>query len=48
VPSNENDIQAYAHAMATPIDVHFATLIDIKNPATLRGMVFGIIAHENG
>ncbi len=34
--------------MATRIGVHPTAPIDIKNPATLRGMVLGIIVHENG
>ena len=47
-PSSENDTMAYARAVATRIGVHPADTIDIKNPATLRGMVLGIIIHENG
>ncbi len=47
-PSSENDTQAYARAVATRIGVHPTAPIDIKNPATLRGMVVGIIVHENG
>ncbi|WP_296268376.1 structural protein P5 [Pseudomonas sp. UBA6562] len=47
-PSNENDTQAYARAVATRIGVDPTTMIDIKSLATLRGMVAGIIAHENG
>ncbi|WP_434771285.1 structural protein P5 [Pseudomonas entomophila] len=47
-PSTENDTQAYARAVATRIGVHTTAPIDIKNPATLRGMVVGIIVHENG
>ncbi|MFK3725696.1 hypothetical protein ACI2KE_17910 [Pseudomonas monteilii] len=48
VPSNENDIQAYVHAITTHIDVHFTALINIKNPAMQRWMVLGIIVHKNG
>ncbi|WP_151883854.1 structural protein P5 [Pseudomonas putida] len=47
-PSNENDTQAYAAAVAKRIGVRPTDPINIKNPATLRGMVLGIIAHENG
>ena len=47
-PNNENDTQAYARAVAMRIGVHPTAIIDIKSPATLRGMVAGIIAYENG
>ncbi|WP_176509456.1 MULTISPECIES: structural protein P5 [Pseudomonas] len=47
-PSNENDTQAYASAVAKRIGVRTTDPIDIRNPATLRGMVLGIIIHENG
>ncbi|RFQ01271.1 structural protein P5, partial [Pseudomonas putida] len=47
-PSNENDTQAYAAAVAKRIGVRPTDPINIKDPATLRGMVLGIIVHENG
>lgn len=47
-PSNENDTQAYASAVAKRLGVRPTDPINIKDPATLRGMVLGIIAHENG
>mgnify|MGYP006150708539 CR=1 FL=1 len=47
-PSNENDTQAYAAAVAKRLGVRATDPIDIKDPATLRGMVLGIIIHENG
>ena len=47
-PSNENDTQAYASAVATRLGVRAMDPIDIKDPATLREMVLGIIIHENG
>ncbi|MEG0245053.1 hypothetical protein D3C81_725340 [compost metagenome] len=47
-PNNENDTQAYAAAVAKRLGVRARDLIDIKDPATLRGMVLGIIIHENG
>ncbi|MBF8674800.1 structural protein P5 [Pseudomonas fulva] len=47
-PSNENDTQAYARAVSTRIGVRPTDVINIKDPAVLRGMVVGIIVHENG
>ena len=47
-PSNENDTQAYAVAVAKRLGVRPTDTINIKDPATLRGMVLGIIVHENG
>ena len=47
-PSSENDTQAYASAVAKRLGVRPTDPIDIKNRATLRGLVVGIIVHENG
>ncbi|MFT0520501.1 structural protein P5 [Pseudomonas faucium] len=47
-PSNENDTQAYAAAVAKRLGVGTTDPINIKDPVTLRGMVLGIIVHENG
>ncbi len=47
-PSNENDTQAYAGAVAKRLGVGITDPINIKNLATLRGMVVSIIVHENG
>ena len=47
-PSNENDTQAYAGAVAKRIGVRTTDPINIKDPATLKGMVISIIIHENG
>lgn len=47
-PSNENDTQAYAAAVAKRLGVRTTDPINIKDPATLREMVVGIIVHENG
>ena len=47
-PSSENDTLAYAAAVAKRIGVRSTDPINIKDPATLRGMVVGIIVHENG
>ena len=47
-PSSENNTQAYAYAVARRIGVQPTGPINIKDPATLRGMVLGIIIHENG
>ncbi|MCI1036314.1 structural protein P5 [Pseudomonas putida] len=47
-PSNENDTQAYASVVAKRLGVRTTDAINIKDPATLRGMVLSIIIHENG
>lgn len=47
-PSNENDTQVYASAVAKRIGVRTTEPIDIRHPATLKGMVISIIIHENG
>ncbi|SUD80247.1 structural protein P5 [Pseudomonas putida] len=47
-PSNENDTQAYASAVAKRLGVKPTDPINIKDSATLRGMVLSIIIHENG
>ncbi|KWW18784.1 structural protein P5 [Pseudomonas putida] len=47
-PSNENDTQAYASAVAKRLGVRATDPINIKDQATLRGMVVSIIIHENG
>ena len=47
-PSNENDTKAYAAAVAKRIGVRPTDPINIKDRATLRGLVVGIIVHENG
>lgn len=47
-PSSENDTQAYAAAVAKRLGVRATDPINIKDPITLRGMVLGIIIHENG
>lgn len=47
-PANENNTQAYAAAVAKRLGVRPTDPINIKDPATLRGMVLSIIIHENG
>ncbi len=47
-PSNENNTQAYAAAVAKRLNVRPTDPINIKDPATLRGMALSIIIHENG
>lgn len=47
-PANENNTQAYAAAVAKRLGVKPTDPINIKDPATLRGMVLSIIIHENG
>lgn len=47
-PSNENDTQAYASAVARRLGVAPTDPINIKDPVTLRATVLAIITHENG
>lgn len=47
-PSNENDTQAYADAVAKRLGVGITDPIDIKDRSTLRVFVENIIIHENG
>ncbi|WP_430317009.1 structural protein P5 [Pseudomonas sp. p1(2021b)] len=47
-PTNENDTQAYASAVAKRLGVRTTDPINIKDPATLRVFVESIIIHENG
>ncbi|SDE14792.1 hypothetical protein SAMN05216185_11759 [Pseudomonas guariconensis] len=47
-PSNENDTDAYALAVAKRLGVRTTDPINIKDPATLRVFVESIIIHENG
>lgn len=47
-PANENDTKAYAAAVAKRLGVGITDPINIKNLATLRGLVISIIIHENG
>ncbi|WP_296267728.1 structural protein P5 [Pseudomonas sp. UBA6562] len=47
-PSNENDTQAYAQAVAERLGVQTTDSIDIKDSTVLRGIVLAIIVHENG
>lgn len=47
-PSNENNTQAYAATVARRLGVRTIDPINIKDPATLRGMVVSIIIDENG
>ncbi|HKS12935.1 MAG TPA: structural protein P5 [Pseudomonas sp.] len=47
-PASENNTQAYAAAVAKRLGVKPTDSINIKDPATLRGMVLSIIIHENG
>lgn len=47
-PSFENNVEAYASAVAKQMGVHPDQVINFKDYDTLRGLVVGIIAHENG
>ncbi|WP_374046124.1 structural protein P5 [Pseudomonas protegens] len=47
-PSNENNTQAYAAAIAKRLGVGVRDSINMADPKTLRETVLGIIVHENG
>lgn len=47
-PGNENDTEAYIGAVAKALGVQPNQVIDVRLPATLRGLVVAIIRHENG
>lgn len=47
-PGNENNTEAYIAVVAKRLGVKPGEVIDIKNPATLREVMLGIIIHENG
>lgn len=47
-PGNENDTEAYVGAVAKALGVQPHQVIDVRLPATLRGLVVAIIRHENG
>ena len=47
-PSNENNTQAYAAAIAKRLGVGLRDSINMADPNTLRETVLGIIVHENG
>ena len=47
-PSNENDTQSYAQAIAKRLGVGIRDCIDITKQKVLREAVVGIIVHENG
>lgn len=46
-PSFENDTRAYARHVASLMSVDPNQILDIKDYDTMRGLVTGIIAHEN-
>lgn len=46
-PSFENDVGAYAAHVAKVVGVSADTRINLKDYATMRAVVVGIIAHEN-
>lgn len=47
-PGNENNTEAYIAALCKRLGVKPNDVIDITNPTTLRGVMLGIIIHENG
>lgn len=46
-PGNENDTEGYIGAVAKALGVQPNQVIDVRMPATLRGLVVAIIRHEN-
>ena len=47
-PSNENNTNAYAAAIAKRLGIGVRDSIDVSKPETLLQVVTGIIVHENG
>lgn len=47
-PGNENDTEAYISSVAKALCVQPNQVINVRLPATLRGLVMAIIRHENG
>lgn len=47
-PGVENDTKAYIQAVASGLGVRPDQVLQINNPTTLKGLVMGIIKHENG
>lgn len=46
-PPNENDTGAYARAVARHLGLEPGEVIDVKDYGTMKGLIVGIIAHEN-
>ena len=46
-PPNENDTGAYVRAVARHLGLEPGEVIDVKDYDTMKGLVVGIIAHEN-
>jgi len=47
-PESENDTEAYIAAVAHTVGVNPNVHIDVTNLKIMRGLVMGIIQHENG
>ncbi|WP_299795901.1 hypothetical protein [Ramlibacter sp.] len=47
-PASENDTGAYVNAVAGQLGVGPTQPLDLKNPATMSGLVQAIVKHENG
>lgn len=47
-PENENNTQAYAAHVRKVLGVRVGDVIDVHDYETMRGIVHGIIKHENG
>lgn len=47
-PPGENDTGAYARAVSKRLGVAPTDVIDVRRLGVLRGLVLGIIEHENG
>jgi hypothetical protein len=48
VPGYKTNTKAYAEAVAKRLVVLTSDPVNIKNSATLHGMILGIIIHESG
>src|SRR3546814_12791556 len=47
-PAGENNTEAYAKHVASLINADPDMIVDVKNYSIMRGLVIGIIKHENG
>src|SRR3546814_11135326 len=46
-PAGENNTEAYAKHVASLINADPDMIVDVKNYSIMRGLVIGIIKHEN-
>src|SRR3546814_11821528 len=47
-PAGENNTEAYAKHVASLINADPDMIVDVKNYSIMRGLVIGILKHENG